>query len=383
MNGDSLPEPDRVDGAPHPRETLDLIGQGDAERAFLSAFAAERLHHGWLITGPRGLGKATLAWRIARFLLATPEAGDDVGMFGAPPPPDTLAIPSDHPVMRRSMALSEPGLKLVRRAWDDKAKRLKTQLTVDEVRELKSFFALSSTDGGRRVVIVDSVDEMNPSAANAILKLLEEPPGRTILLLISHQPSRLLPTIRSRCRELRLSPLSPPHMAAALAQAGAEIAPDQVEALAALSAGSVGAALRLLNLDGLKLYGDLIAMIASLPDLDRPRAIALAESVSVRGREERLDLLFTLLDLAVFRLARTGVTGTPPLPEAARGEAQALSRLAPTPAAGRAWAALAQSSGDRARHGRAVNIDPTALVLDSLLRLRDCAATQTRETAGA
>ncbi len=383
MKDETLPEPDRVEGAPHPRETLDLIGQGAAEQAFLSAFGAERLHHGWLITGAQGLGKATLAWRIARFLLATPDpAEEEGGMFGAPPPPQSLAIPPDHPVMRRTMALSEPGLKLIRRAWDDKAKRLKTQLTVEEVRDLKTFFSLSSTDGGRRVVIVDSADEMNPSAANAILKLLEEPPARTVLLLISHQPSGLLPTIRSRCRELRLSPLDAPDMAAALAQAGADVAPDETEALAALSAGSVGAALRLLNLDGLKLYSDLIALMDGLPDLDRPRAIALAESVAARGREERLDLLFALMDLAVFRLARTGVTGTPPVIEAARNEARVMSRLAPTPMAGRAWAALAQSSGDRARHGRAVNIDPAALVLDSLLRLRDCAGDQLRAATG-
>ncbi|WP_146590123.1 DNA polymerase III subunit delta' [Puniceibacterium confluentis] len=378
MKDETLPEADRVEGAPHPRETTDLIGQGAAEQAFLSAFAADRLHHGWLITGPQGLGKATLAWRIARFLLVTPDPVDDGGMFGAPPPPRSLSIAPDHPVMHRTRALSEPGLKLVRRAWDDKAKRLKTQLTVEEVRELKGFFALSATDGGRRVVIVDSVDEMNPSAANAILKLLEEPPARTVLLLISHQPSGLLPTIRSRCRELRLSPLGAADMSAALAQAGADVGAQEAEALAALSAGSVGAALRLLNLDGLKLYADLIALFASLPDLDRPRAIALAESVAARGREERLDLLFTLLDLAVSRLARSGVTGVPPSPEAARGEAQVMARLAPTPQSGRVWAALAQTSGDRARHGRAVNIDPAALVLDALLRLRDCAAENLR-----
>ena len=206
MSDEPHPEPDRVEGAPHPRATPRLIGQESAEADFLAAFSADRLHHGWLITGPQGLGKATLAWRIARFLLATPEAADD-GLFGAPPPPESLDIPVDHPVARRVLALSDPGLKLVRRGWDEKAKRLKTVITVDEIRDLKQFFALSSADGGRRVVIVDSADEMNPNAANALLKLLEEPPARTTLLLISHQPSRLLPTIRSRCRELRLAPL--------------------------------------------------------------------------------------------------------------------------------------------------------------------------------
>ncbi|MFZ5962054.1 DNA polymerase III subunit delta' [Thalassococcus sp. BH17M4-6] len=369
MSDDVHPEPDRVDGAPHPRETPALIGQGPAERAFLDAYGADRLHHGWLITGPRGLGKATLAWRIARFLLATPAAGDD-GLFGAPPPPQTLDIAADHPVMRRTLAMSEPGLKLVRRGWDDKAKRLRAVITVDEVRDVKQFFALSSTDGGRRVVIVDAADEMNPNAANAILKLLEEPPARTTLLLVSHQPARLLPTIRSRCRELRLSPLSPDDMATALQQAGVTVLPDQAAALSQLSAGSVGDAIRLLNLDGLALYASLVAVLASLPDLDRPRAIALAESTAGRGAEARLDLLVTLLDIALARLARTGVIGAPPDLQAAPDEARILSRLAPDARAGRLWAQLAQTSGDRLRHGRAVNLDPANLVLDTLLHMQ-------------
>ncbi|MDU8911982.1 DNA polymerase III subunit delta' [Aestuariicoccus sp. MJ-SS9] len=363
------PEPDRIDGAPHPRDTARLIGQRAAEEDFLTAYTSDRLHHGWLLTGPRGVGKATLAWSIARFLLATP-APDADDMFGAPPPPDTLDIPSDHPVARRIAAMSEPGLFLLRRGWDDKAKRLRTQLTVDEVRGLRNFFALSAADGGRRVVIVDAADEMNPNAANAILKLLEEPPARTTLLLVCHQPARLLPTIRSRCRELRLSPLGPEDMATALAQAGAEASPAQTGALATLSAGSVGAAVRLLNLDGLKLYAEILGLLGSLPRLNRPATIALAESCAGKTREARLDLALTLIDVALARLARTGVTGQPPQPEAAQGEAEILRRLAPDAAAGRQWAALAQSSGDRARHARGVNVDPAALMLDLFLGLQ-------------
>ena len=369
MSDDDLPAPDQAPGAPHPRETPVLFGQDEAQADFLNAFSTGRMHHGWLLTGPEGVGKATLAWRIARFLLATPEAADD-GLFGAPPPPESLDIPVDHPVARRVLALSDPGLKLVRRGWDEKAKRLKTVITVDEIRDLKQFFALSSADGGRRVVIVDSADEMNPNAANALLKLLEEPPARTTLLLISHQPSRLLPTIRSRCRELRLAPLGAADMTAALGQAGAEVGASESQALAQLSAGSVGDALRLLNLDGLTLYGQLVTVLGSLPDLDRARAIALAESVAGRGAEARLDLLLTLLDTGLARLARTGVTGTPPQPEAAAGEARVLTRLAPDALSGRRWAQLAQTAGDRLRHGRAVNLDPASLVLDTLLQMQ-------------
>jgi len=191
-------EADRAPGAPHPRETAVLIGQEAAEREFLEARGAGRLHHAWLISGPRGVGKATLAWRIARFLLTTPVTAD--GRPDASAPPASLDSDWNAPVARRVLALSEPRLFLLRRPWDAKAERLRQEITVDEVRKLRSFFGLSVADGGRRVVIVDAADEMNVNAANALLKLLEEPPANTVILLVSHQPSRLLPTIRSRCR---------------------------------------------------------------------------------------------------------------------------------------------------------------------------------------
>lgn len=372
MNDDGLlPEPDRVEGAPHPRETVQLVGQSAAEAEFLEAFNTGRLHHGWLITGPRGVGKATLAWRIARFLLATPLVQDE-GFFGAPPPPATLDVAPDHPVARRLLALSDPGLFLLRRGPTDKGDRLAAEIRVSEVRKLGNFFALSAADGGRRVVIVDAADDLNTQAANAILKMLEEPPARTVLLLISHQPSGLLPTIRSRCRTLRLAPLGPHEMALALDQAG--IAPEgDPAALAELSGGSVGAAVRLLNLGGLKLYAELVGLMESLPRLDRPRALRLAEAAATRGAEDRLDLLFSLTDLLLARLARTGATGQPPSAEAATGEAAMLARLAPDAYQGRAWADCAETIGARARHGRAVNLDPASLVLDTVFRIQQTA----------
>ncbi|WP_372604968.1 DNA polymerase III subunit delta' [Actibacterium sp.] len=366
-----LPDPDRVEGAPHPRETPRLIGQSAAETAFLDAYNGERLHHGWLLTGPRGIGKATLAWRIARFLLATPPA-DDGGLFGAPEPPNSLDIAPDHPVARRLQALSDPGLCLIRRGPNDKGDALSNDIRVDQVRKLKSFFALSATDGGRRVVIVDSADELNTSAANALLKELEEPPARVTMLLISHQPSKLLPTIRSRCRELRLGTLDPDQMAQALAQAGAET-PDPV-ALAELSGGSVGEALRLTNLGGLELYSELVGLMATLPRLDRPRALKFAEAAAGKAARPRYDLMLALLDLFLARLARAGVMG-PPANEAAKGEAALLARLSPDLYAARAWAETAETLGARARHARAVNLDPASLILDTVLRIDQTAAT--------
>ncbi|SEL94092.1 DNA polymerase III, delta prime subunit [Roseivivax marinus] len=374
MSAEDLPEPDRVEGAAHPRETLTLIGQEAAETAFLDAFGADRLHHGWLLTGPEGVGKATLAWRIARFLVAQPAGGAEDGLFGAPELPRTLALPEDHPVVRRSMVLSEPSIFLLRRGTNEKGDRRAAEILVGEVRALKRRMALSSADGGRRVIIVDAADEMNVSAANALLKLLEEPPANTVLLLVCHRPARLLPTIRSRCRELRLAPLSPAQMTEALADAAADLSPQEIEAVTELSAGSVGAALRLLNLNGLTLYGRLIEVLASLPDLDRPRALALSEAVAGRGREAELDLLLGLADIALSRLARAGVSGHPPERAAHPEEPRVIGRLAPDARAGRAWADIAQSASDRARRGRSVNIDTASLVFDMLTRMRETAA---------
>ncbi|MCZ4352312.1 DNA polymerase III subunit delta' [Roseovarius aestuarii] len=370
---DEAPQADAIPGAPHPRETPLLIGQGVAEAAFLEAFTSGRMHHGWLITGPRGVGKATLAWRIARFLLATPPDDNDGGMFGAPPPPDSLDIAPDHPVSHRLLAGSDPGLFHIIRRVNEKTGRLRDRILAEDVRTLNNFLHLSATNGGRRVVIIDTADDMNVQAANALLKMLEEPPARITLLLISHQPSSLLPTIRSRCRELRLPPLGADDMAAALTQAGIETG-GNAPALAALSGGSVGESVRLINLDGLKIYAELIALFADLPRIDRPRALALANAAATRGAEDKLDLLIWLIDLMLSRMARTGAMGAPPAPEAAPNEAQMLLRCAPNASRARIWAACAEEVGARLRHGRAVNLDPAALVLDTVFKIRDTAA---------
>ena len=372
MAESELQEPDRIDGVPHPRETFQLIGQDAAQTAFLDAFNGGRIHHAWLLTGPRGVGKATLAWNIARFLLATPDPDGD-SLFGAAPPAQTLDISADHPVARRIASGAEAGLKPITRTVNEKTGRLRKEIVVDDIRNLAGFFQLSATEGGRRVVIIDSADELNTAAANALLKMLEEPPARAVLLLISHQPSRLLPTIRSRCRTLRLNTLPPEQMAAALMQAGIDESSGAI-ALSELAAGSVGEAIRLVKLDGLKIYAEIIALLGSLPQLDRARALALAEAAAQRGAEEKLELLLTLFDVALARLARAGASGQA-APEAAPNEAQIFARLAPHPMQARNWADAAQSAMARARHGRAVNLDPAALVLDTLFKLRDTANT--------
>ncbi|MCC5986274.1 MAG: DNA polymerase III subunit delta' [Pararhodobacter sp.] len=369
-----LPELDRIEGAPHPRETPRMFGHGKAEAAFLAAHEGGRMHHGWLLAGPRGVGKATLAWRMARFLLAQPAPGqEEAGLFGAPEPPASLDLPEDHPVARQMAALSHPGLRLIRRGHDEK-KRPRQVITVEEVRGLAGFFGMSSTEGGRRVVIVDAADEMNANAANALLKLLEEPPAGAVLLLVAHQPSRLLPTIRSRCRMLRLNPLGADDIAPALEQAlGTAPAADGAAALAALAGGSVGEAVRLATAGGPALYGEIVALIGAMPGMPRPALNALADSTAARGNEARFDMVVRLLEVALARMARRGATGRAPEPQAASGEGEAFARLARDAGAAQRWAALASELGGRAGAGRAVNLDPAALVVDIFLQMEQVA----------
>jgi DNA polymerase-3 subunit delta' len=371
MNPEDLEYGDSIPGAPHPRETRQIFGQQQSETDFLSVLNSGRLHHGWLLTGPRGVGKSTLAWRIAQKLIADPP-NSAAGLFGAPPPATTLAIDPDHPVSHRIQAMSEPALALVRRSHNEKTHKLRNEIVIDDIRALTKFFGLSATDGGHRVVIVDAADEMNSNAANGLLKMLEEPPDNCTLLLIAHQPSRLLPTIRSRCRTLRLSPLGPQDMAAALSQTGAEL-PENTDALTSLSSGSVGSALRLLNLDGLGLYAQIITLLGALPRLDRQRALALGDIAAARKQGDRFELLLTLFDIAVSRLALTGATGAPPALEAAPNEAEILMRLSPNPQAARAWADCGAQITARTRHGMAVNLDPASLVLDTVLKMQEAA----------
>ena len=365
---DDRPEPDRIAGAPHPRETATQFGQDAAAESFLAAFKSGRLHSGWLITGPRGVGKATLAWKIATFLLAQPV--EDGGLFGAAPAPETLHISPEHPDARLVQSGAHPRLFVVRRPYDDKTGKLKADITVDAVRGLKGFFQMSAADGGRRVVIVDAADDMNRNAANAILKELEEPPALATLLLIAHQPSRLLPTIRSRCRVLRCAPLAAPDLAAALDQAGHPAAGS--EALAALAAGSAGDAIALLNHDGLARYAEIVALFDKLPSVDRTRALALANACTGAPNVARYDLTLDLIDQFLARAARSGLQG-PPATQGAAGEARLMARIAPDDRAARAWAQVQQDLSTRIRHGKAVNLDPAALVLDIVFKIEDTA----------
>ncbi len=366
---DLLPEADAAEGLPHPRHAPQLIGHAAAVTDFCAALASDRMHHAWLITGPKGIGKATFAWKAAEHLLNSPnDAG--AALFDMPPDPQGFVTDPEGAVARRMRALSEPRVLLVRRGWNEKTKKLSAEITVDEVRRLNQFFGLSAVDGGRRVVIVDAVDEMNRNAANALLKLLEEPPEDAILLLVAHQPAKLLPTIRSRCRTLRLNPLGADEIAQAMHSI--DVAVDDPRAVVELANGSVGVAAQMIEGGGLALYGALVSLIGTLPRLDRAQAMALSEQVTGKAGEAQFDLMLALLDRLLARLARVGVTGALP-PDIVTGEWAILARLSPSPHEGRGWADLADRLSAKARQGRAVNLDPAALILDMIISIEKAA----------
>jgi len=217
-------------------------------------------------------------------------------------------------------------------------------------------------------VIVDAADEMNVAAANAVLKLLEEPPAGAVLLLVCHRPSALLPTIRSRCRVLKCATLQPAALSAALGQAGVDVPTGQETPLAVLSGGSVGAAVQLISGGGTDTYERLVALLVQAPGLNRVTARTFAEAAAPRGQPERVAQTLSLIEIALARIARTGVAG-PPEPEAVAGEAAMAQRLCPDARAARHWAAMSGELMSEARRAVALNLDPAAVLLDTLWKI--------------
>ena len=268
------------------------------------------MHHAWLITGPAGIGKATLAYRLARRMLAGAPAGD------------SLAFPETDPVFRRVAAGSHADLLTVEREWDEKRKRLKAEIVVDSTRAIPDFMHRTPAEGGWRVVVLDGAEDLNRNAANALLKVLEEPPQRAVLLLVCAAPGRLLPTIRSRCRRLPLRPLADETMDRVLARYLPDTAPDERSRLIGLADGAPGRALELAEGQGV-VWATLVQEV-----LDRINNLSIGYAHDVADRLGRdgdsfttfMDLLRAAIASAVREQARgradpdqTRLLGTRPL----------------------------------------------------------------------
>jgi DNA polymerase-3 subunit delta' len=288
---------DDADDASHPRATAELFGHAEAEHALLDAYRSGRMPHAWLIGGPAGVGKATLAYRLARFVLAHPDPSAAVVQSA-----QSLAVDPQHPAFRRVAAQAHPDLLTLERVPGDTG-TMRTFIVVEQVARTVSFFGSTAGEGGWRVCIVDSADELNPPSANKLLKVLEEPPPRSLFLLVSHAPGRLLPTIRSRCRRLMLSPLAPTDVVRAVAATG--MADDQAEIASAAKAadGSVGRALALIGGATLALRERVSGLLERLPQVDQRELHALGDSLAGTDQVPLATFMETVREWLSARLA--------------------------------------------------------------------------------
>lgn len=306
-----------------PRENPALQGHEGAEAALLDAAQSGRLAHAWILAGPRGIGKATLAFRFARYLLAGGDAQGG-GLFGDAPV--SLAIDEDDPVFHRVASGGHSDLFTVERSINPSSKNLRTEIVVEDVRNATQFLRLTPGEGAWRVVIVDAADEMNRAAANAILKMLEEPPPATVFLLVSHAPGRLLPTIRSRCRMLALQPLARETVMDLLAVQQPELEEHERAMLAGLSEGSIGEAVALAEAGGMTLYREMVKLLGSLGAMKIEAVHALGDRLARAGNAAAYETFSRMLSDWLSKLVR-GTASDTPLEEIVPGEAAVAAQF--------------------------------------------------------
>lgn len=336
---EATPEVDAIDGVPLPREQFALVGQEAAERELIDAYRSPRFHHAWLVGGQKGIGKATLAFRFARFALAHPDRfSPEVAAASS------LAVPEGHIVSRQIAAGASPNVLHLRRPYNDKTKRFKTDLPVDEVRRTVSFYGTTASGQGLRICIVDAADDMNASSANALLKILEEPPANSLFFVLSHAPGRLLPTIRSRCRRLDLQPLDERAMTQALSGLGGSADPSAMADVARFAGGSLRSALLLLAGEGLAVTQGFHNLAARLPRIDPVALHIFADLVSARGETDNWE--------AFLSVARDWMHAQLRGPDA--GHASRLVR----------WTEVWEKMGRAAADAEALNLDKKQVVID-------------------
>jgi DNA polymerase-3 subunit delta' len=340
-----------------PRANPDLVGHEAAEARLRHLYDSSRLPHALLLAGPRGIGKATLAFRLARFVLSEAGEGGVLEMFGGPghlSDAPGLAVRADSGVFRRVAAGGHADLLTIERAYDPRRKRLRHEIVVDDVREIGAFLHLTAAEGGWRVVIVDGADAMNRNAGNALLKILEEPPRRALLLLVAHSPGPLLPTIRSRCRQMKLSPLPAASVRMLLGRHCPNLDDVAAASIVDLAEGSIGRALELAASGGVELYRTMVAMLARRPGLD---PLALHGFADKLARADAEASYRTVEELLRQHLARQAVG-------AARGGHRREAAR---------WASLRDEIGNEFARADGLNLDRKQTILSAFFAIEQAA----------
>jgi len=343
--------------APPPRANADLLGHEAVEAALRQNFDAGRLPHALLLSGPRGIGKATLAFRLARYVLSAPGEGVLLDMFGAPAagPVGGLAVPPTSDVFSRVASGGHADLRTIERAYDTARRRLRGEIVIDDVRKISGLLRRTAGEDGWRVVIIDGADEMNRNAANALLKILEEPPQRALLILVAHSAGRLLPTIRSRCRHIPLSPLPDAVVRDLLSRYCPDLDGKEAEVMAALAEGSIGRALELTVSGGVELASTLTAMLTRRGGID---VLALYDFAERLARPDAEDSYRTVEELLGQHLARLAIAA------ARRGTRAEAAR----------WARVRGEIGNHFARANGLNLDKKQAIMGAVFAIERAAA---------
>ena len=363
---------DKIAGAPHPMLANEIIGHSSQKLSFLSSFASNRLPQCWLLAGDMGIGKASFAWLIAKFLLTTKYQPADLKIDISKTNINSILEPQSGSTLNRIISGSEQRVYVVRRGYNEKRKAFFKNISIEDVRKLQSYCSLSIADGGKRIIIIDTADDLNKSSSNALLKLLEEPPKNTIFLLISHQPNHLLPTIKSRCQKLSFSNLDQTDLGAVLTAIGCKIEPSDEVSLSVLSKGSAGAACRLINSNCINLYRDILNIASSLPNLNTNKILQLSQNYFAKAKPSEFEIFIEMMQHFFSRLCKTGVMQKPVLPSVTDNEAKIMKSLCPNLKSARLWSDVANISLAKLNKGYLLNIDIESLILDAFIYLEEC-----------
>ncbi len=308
-----------IEGLLPPRQMSECLSHEDVETALLELIDSSRMPHALIFAGPQGIGKATLSFRLARYLLKNgSQDSADGGLFGDTLPQEkaeNLFVAPDDPVFRRVASGGHPDLFTAERPFDDAKGRAKGSVDVDTVRKINPFMRMTASQGGWRIVIVDDADTMNRNAQNAILKMLEEPPARTLLILVAHRPGALIPTIRSRCRVISFQPLSHDVFHTLIRRNHGGLPQDDLDVLYNIARGSVGRGLQIAEEGGLEIVGKLVHLLYGWPDWPWSQIHMLADTMGRPGQEDSLRAFQDVLLWIVETLLRAKARGeAPPAP---------------------------------------------------------------------